>query len=123
MMAQTNGECSLSGAPLTATTKKDCNDLLGGRVLGPDTAADGRARPAAAVCPRRGGGGEPHRGAAVAVANLAKLRMSGTVTSGSAFAGGVAPKRSRPARRSIHTVVSPTCLAGTWSWNRLWATC
>ena len=35
-------------------------------------------------------------------------------------------RRARPGRswrRSIQTVVMPSAFAGTWSWNRLWATC
>ena len=40
-----------------------------------------------------------------------------------ASAGGVAPLPGRPWRRSIQTVVMPSRLAGTWSWNRLCATC
>ncbi len=59
-------------------------------------------------------GSGPQRGAA-ASANDA---MSGNVASGAAKAGGVAPLPSLPWRRLIHTVESPSCFAGTWSWNR-----
>ena len=48
--------------------------------------------------------------------------MSGRTRSGVASAGGVAPNPGRSRRRSIQTVVMPSALAGTWSWNRLWAT-
>ena len=57
------------------------------------------------------------------VAAAAKLAMSGKTRSGTASAGGVAPEPTRSWRRSIQTVVMPSDLAGTWSWNRLWATC
>ena len=42
---------------------------------------------------------------------------------GRRVAGGVAPAPGRSWRRSIQTVVRPSRLAVTWSWNRLWATC
>ena len=57
------------------------------------------------------------------VAAAANEAMSGKVRSGRAAAGGVAPAPGRSWRRSIQTVVSPSALAGTWSWYRLWATC
>ena len=48
-----------------------------------------------------------------AVATSAKPRRSATVRSGVALASGVAPAPARPCRRSIHTVVMPSALAGT----------
>ena len=43
--------------------------------------------------------------------DAASVRMSGTVRSGVADAGGVAPKPARSWRRSTHAVVRPSCLA------------
>src|ERR687894_301138 len=48
---------------------------------------------------------------------------SGTSRSGSASAGGVAPKPPFAARRWIQAVSRPIPLAGAWSWKRLSATC
>src|SRR5205823_14813088 len=54
---------------------------------------------------------------------VARVCKSGTSRSGVALAGGVAPAPDLPARRLTHTVCKPSDLAGTWSWNKLWATC
>ena len=48
-------------------------------------------------------------------ARAARVAMSGTIRSGVACAGGVAPEPARPPRRSTQTVDSPSRFAGTWS--------
>ena len=55
----------------------------------------------------------------------AKARMHGNSQSGvtEVVGAGVAPQPGRSWRRLIQTVVSPAALAGTWSWNKLCATC
>src|SRR5215218_10863836 len=57
------------------------------------------------------------------LAASAKARMLVNRASGVTVAAGVAPNPARSWRRSIQTVSRPRSLAGTWSWNRLWATC
>jgi len=60
--------------------------------------------------------------ASTASANAAiEVNVQSGVTS--ACGAGVAPQPGLSWRRLIHTVGSPDCLAGTWSWNRLCATC
>ena len=56
------------------------------------------------------------------IAASAKPAMSGNDEVRDGVSGWCRAAAGRSCRRSIQTVVMPSDLAGTWSWNRLWAT-
>ena len=74
------------------------------------------------IDPPGGWRGRRCRSAQARSASSANEAMSGNVASGVALAGGVAPEPGRSPRRLIQADRSPSSFAGTWSWNRLWAT-